>query len=223
MMRQARKGRHLPLRAPNLTNPTNAVCRHHHRCARPDRCSRLYLAAPMRLALLMLAVLALAALAGCETPSALFERTISHVDGSSERTVLKATQPRGATVPAVIEFGGEPVSVAASTGTGQGIDQALASLSSSTGWLAIICAVVGVGSLIAKRFVPVIPSQAPVLLLAAAGVLWSFPVVLDRYGLYLLLAAAGGAAWIGYGYWDNRRKVNETPPGKVVVGNREGK
>lgn len=89
-----------------------------------------------------------------------------------------------------------------------GIDQALAHLSSSANWLAVGLIIIGLGSIIISRWIPMMPRSMSVICMAAGGVIWAFPLLLDRYsGMVFLALAIIGGLWF-FGLWDNRRKIN---------------
>lgn len=98
-----------------------------------------------------------------------------------------------------------------SSGAGQGVDQSLAALSSTTSWPAIALIVAGLGSLIGSAWLPFLPRSTSVVLIAGGAALLAFPVFLDRYSLWILAASAGLLGLYMYGIWDNKRKLAKDP------------
>lgn len=89
-----------------------------------------------------------------------------------------------------------------------GIDQALAHLSSSANWLAIGLIMIGLGSIVLSAWIPMMPRSMSIICIAAGGVIWAFPLLLDRYSGFVILAITLiGGLWL-FGMWDNRKKIN---------------
>tara|TARA_R100000995_G_scaffold83960_1_gene61261 strand:+ start:888 stop:1292 length:405 start_codon:yes stop_codon:yes gene_type:complete len=100
----------------------------------------------------------------------------------------------------------------ASTGSTQGLDQALSALSSSTSWPAMGLILAGVVSLCLSLKFPILPRSTSFILIAAGVGLLAFPVLLDRYAWIVMVALVViGGLWI-YGLWDNRKKLLSPPP-----------
>jgi hypothetical protein len=98
--------------------------------------------------------------------------------------------------------------LSASTG---GVDQALAHLSSSANWLAVGLIIIGLGSIIISTWIPMMPRSMSIICMAAGGIIWAFPLLLDRYSIFVILGISGiGILWI-FGMWDNKRKLNVQP------------
>jgi len=92
-----------------------------------------------------------------------------------------------------------------------GVDQALAHLSSSANWLAVGLIIVGLGSIILSSWIPMMPRSMSIICMGAGGVIWAFPLLLDRYsGMVFLALAVIGGLWL-FGMWDNKRKLNVEP------------
>jgi|19_taG_2_1085344.scaffolds.fasta_scaffold13189_2 hypothetical protein len=92
-----------------------------------------------------------------------------------------------------------------------GVDQALSSLSSSANWLAIGLILVGLASIILSKWIPMMPRSMSVICMASGGVIWAFPLLLDRYsGMVFIAIAIIGGLWL-FGLWDNKRKLNVEP------------
>jgi hypothetical protein len=120
----------------------------------------------------------------------------------TETTVLSPLSP---VVPATLAV--TPEGMRASTGARQGVDQALAGLTRSTAWLAALLVVAGVVSLVARFWLPFIPVNASVMLLASAAALYAFPILVDRYLPYVALGLAAVAGLWLWGWFDNRNKM----------------
>ncbi len=114
-----------------------------------------------------------------------------------------------ATSPASILVQDGAVSI--SSGAGDGFDQSLAALSSTTSWAAIALIVAGLGSLIGSAWLPFLPRSTSIILMAGGAGLLAFPVLLDRYSLWIFMAAAGLLGLYMYGIWDNKRKLAKDP------------
>ncbi len=100
----------------------------------------------------------------------------------------------------------------ASSGGGSTDDQALSGLSSSAYWWGGVMIAIGIGSLIARLWLPVIPITASVYLLAGGAALMVFPVLVDRYLGYAVAGCAVAGGLYLYGWWDNRKKLLAPPP-----------
>lgn len=99
----------------------------------------------------------------------------------------------------------------ASTGKQQGFDQALSSMSQYSNWLGGGLIGLGIISVIVRMWIPLIPFTASILLVASGAGVMYLPVLLDRYGTYLLLGLAGiGYLWF-HGYMDNKKLEDEIP------------
>lgn len=108
-----------------------------------------------------------------------------------EEAYTKITQPDGAITPATLTTDDE----AMSTGAGPKLDQAIAAMSSLQPVGLGIC-LAGIGALVLRRWLPVIPVIGGLaLILFGAGVL-AMPVIADRYLGWILIGVAVAA--VGY-------------------------
>jgi hypothetical protein len=131
---------------------------------------------------------------GCTSPPRIL---LEYPDGRRIEVVGQAGQAEPATIVAN--------DMEITTG---GVDQALAHLSGSTSWLGTILVIAGLGLLIGSRWLPVIPRTTSIMVIAAGGAMFAFPVLLDRYSIYIFIALAGLAGLFIFGAWDNKRKLN---------------
>ena len=92
-----------------------------------------------------------------------------------------------------------------------GVDQALAHLSSSANWLAVGLIVIGLGSIILSAWIPMMPRSMSIMCMGAGGVIWAFPVLLDRYSAIVMVVIALIAGLWLFGLWDNRKKLKWQP------------
>lgn len=144
-----------------------------------------------------------ALLAGCSTPGHI---RVTREGPDGVLLTADVSTPSGAVEPATVITDDWSVS----TGSGQGIDQALASLSSTTSWLAIGLILAGIASLCLSMKIPMIPRATSIVLIASGAGLFAFPLLLDRYAWVVLLALVGlGGLWV-WGLFDNRKKI-KTP------------
>ena len=142
-------------------------------------------------------------LASCASPSA----TLSfYPDGQMQEVHLEGSLDQ--TNPATLSL---PDGTVLHTGNGQGFDQALDALSSTTSWVAILLILGGVAVLVASFWIPLLPRSTSVILIAAGACLLAFPVLLDRYSLYVFLAIGLLVALMIFGGWDNWKKIITTP------------
>lgn len=118
-------------------------------------------------------------------------------------TEIKVEGPHGAVTPASVQLADGMIF--GTSGARQETDQALAALSKSTSWLAIALVLAGVGSIAARMWLPIIPVNASVLLIAAGVAVWFLPILFDRYSLYLFIGLGVIGAMYAYGIFDNRK------------------
>jgi len=144
-----------------------------------------------RLTLLLLS--AVAFLHGCSSPPQII---VTAPDGR----IISVTGQAGQSEPATVTVNG----IEASTG---GVDQALADLSSSTSWAALMLIFGGIGLIVASAWLPFLPRSTSVVMIAAGAGLYAFPVLLDRYSLIVFVGIALIGVLLIFGTWDNRRKL----------------
>ena len=133
---------------------------------------------------------------GCQAPSI----TVEHPDGR----IIQVEGVHGQAHPATLI----DENLKVSTG---GVDQALAHLSSSANWLAVGLIVIGLGSIILSAWIPMMPRSMSIMCMGAGGVIWAFPVLLDRYsGIVMVVIALIAGLWL-FGLWDNRKKLKWQP------------
>ena len=142
-------------------------------------------------------------LTSCASPSA----TLSfYPDGQMQEVSLEGSLDQ--TNPATLLL---PDGTVLHTGNGQGVDQALDALSSTTSWVAILLILGGVAVLVASYWIPILPRSTSVILIATGASLLAFPVLLDRYSLYVFLAIGLLVALMIFGGWDNWKKIITKP------------
>jgi hypothetical protein len=114
------------------------------------------------------------------------------------RHELSVHQPDEATEAASFSFDleGDKSEVSASTGSVQGVDRVMMTVTDNATWFGIALIAAGIG-LIVLRFalpsaLPFIPLVLPVALLAAGGAMFFLPPIIDRY--------AGVVFWVGLGF-----------------------
>ena len=132
-----------------------------------------------------------------------------HGCGAPPRILIE--EPNGARVEVVGQVGQKEPATYVANGievTTGGVDQALAHLSGSTAWLGTILVIAGLGLLIGSRWIPVIPRTTSIMVIAAGGALFAFPVLVDRYSTYIFIAIALLAGLFIFGAWDNKRKLD---------------
>lgn len=152
-----------------------------------------------------------ALLAGCQqTP-----RIEVHLD-NGEITQAAVQGVSGATNPATLAVQDGYVTI--STGSGEGMDHALQALSGTTSWAAIALIAAGLASLIGSAWLPFLPRSTSVVLIAAGGCLLAFPVLLDRYSVWIFVAAGGLLGLYLFGIWDNKRKLAKEPSNEQAQG-----
>jgi len=91
-------------------------------------------------------------------------------------------------------------------------DSVMNMLTGKSFYLSIAVGVLALGCLVAKKWIPLIPSYAPVGLGGLSVALYVAPVLLDRYSGWLGLGVVGLAAWCVYGYLHNRKLKNSQSP-----------
>jgi hypothetical protein len=145
------------------------------------------------------------ALFGCSQPQPTIR--ITQEDG---RMIEVAGIP-GATEAATATITNDG-SVVVSTGAGQGLDQALNALSEATSWPAMALILFGLAILCLSFKFPMLPRSTSVILIAAGIGLLAFPVLLDRYSIFVFMGLAVVGGLFLFGMWDNRNKIRATPP-----------
>jgi len=141
-------------------------------------------------------------LAGNGDSPALLRRTV-HETGSVKT-------PPGGEEPATIQLDGQHTKL--SSGTGHKIDMALAGVTHMATWIGAILIFIGVGSFVARWWIPVIPMTASLLVIGAGVGALFMPVVIDRFWWAIpLCACALILLWV-HGFLDNRRKMAMTAP-----------
>ncbi len=97
-------------------------------------------------------------------------------DQTKGKIILDVTQPSNPAEGASVVVNG----IRAQIGSSHGQDQALAQLQPLT-WAGIIACVAGVGLMIARAWLPIIPVSASLLTLALGAGFIAMPMLLDRY------------------------------------------
>jgi hypothetical protein len=145
------------------------------------------------------------ALVGCSQPQPTIRITqengrmieVSGVPGATEAATATITNEGGIVV---------------STGAGQGLDQALDALSTATSWPAMGLILFGLAILCLSFKFPMLPRSTSMILIAAGIGLLAFPILLDRYSIFVFMGLALVGGLFLFGMWDNRRKILATPP-----------
>jgi hypothetical protein len=145
------------------------------------------------------------AMAGCTQPQPSIR--ITQADG---RLIEVAGVP-GATEAAMATISSDGA-VVVSTGAGQGLDQALDALSTATSWPAMALILFGLAILCLSFKFPMLPRSTSMILIAAGIGLLAFPILLDRYSIFVFMGLALVAGLFLFGMWDNRRKIQAKPP-----------
>jgi len=128
---------------------------------------------------------------------------------------IEVKQPANAKEPAIVEIKEDGTIHLQNSSSYQG---ATYTEKATTNWLMILgglFAVLAVAGFVARSYLPLIPSNAPMGLSVASVACFMMPTVLDKYLLPILIGGAVWLAWVYYSYRHNHKLKKAHPEGQA--------